>query len=68
MHEGLQQLFEGLVKEYISSSNPLFENKLLFYCLLKTEGDVMVELEDYDKAIKAYKSLRNYCKKWQMFQ
>ena len=61
-------MFEKLVQEYNFDKNPLFANKLIFYCILKTQGDIMMELDDFDKAIKAYKSLRNYCKSWGMLQ
>ena len=46
----------------------MFENKLIFYCLLKTEGDIMIELDDYNKALQAYKSLRNYCRVWGLLE
>ena len=68
MHECLQQLFENFVQVYTNDKNPLFDNKLIFYCLLKTEGDILIELNDYDKAIKAYKALRNYCRVWGLIQ
>ena len=57
-------MFQNFVEEHTRSRNPLFENKLIFYCLLKTEGDLLFELNDCDKAIKAYKALRNYCRVW----
>ena len=41
-------------------------HKLILYILQKSEGDVLVELKEHDRAIKCYKSLKNYCKKWQM--
>jgi tetratricopeptide (TPR) repeat protein len=34
---------------------------MLIYALLKTEGDVLFELKYYDQAIKAYKTLRDFC-------
>lgn len=68
MFESLQQLFENFVRDHTHDRNPLFENKLIFFCLLKTEGDIMIELNDYDKAIKAYKALRNYCRVWGMIE
>ena len=39
-------------------------HKIIFYIVLKSEADVCMELENYDFAIKAHKSLKNYCKKW----
>ena len=68
MFESLQHVFEQFVREYTHSRNPLFENKLIFFCILKTEGDVMMELSNYDMAIKAYKALRNYCRVWGLLE
>ena len=68
IHELLQSMFEGLFREYMHDRNPLFENKLIFYCLLKTEGDIMIQLNDLDKAIKAYKAMRNYCRVWGLIE
>ena len=39
------------MKEYDYDSAKIFDNKLIFYCLLKTEGDIMIELRDYHRAI-----------------
>lgn len=64
MYSTLQSIFQDFVKEFIYSKNPMFQNKLIFYCLLKTEGDIMIELGDYNKALQAYKTLRNHCRKW----
>ena len=68
MTESIQKMFEVFVREYTHDTHPLFENKLIFYCLLKTEGDIMIELGDYDKAIQAYKALRNYCRVWGLLE
>ena len=68
MLESIQKMFEYFVREYTHDKHPLFENKMIFYCLLKTEGDIMTELGDYDKAIQAYKALRNYCRVWGMME
>ena len=51
MHDIIQKMFEDFVREFTQDPNPLFDNKLIFYCLLKTEGDIMIELGDYNKAI-----------------
>ena len=67
--ESIQLMFEAFVKEYIDDAQPeIFKNKLIFYCLLKTEGDIMIELRDYHRAIQAYKTLRSYCKNWGMLE
>jgi hypothetical protein len=38
--------------------------KLIFYTVLKTEGDILFELAEYDLAIKCFKSLKDYCRIW----
>ena len=53
--ESIQLMFEAFVKEHLSDDAEIVKNKLIFYCLLKTEGDVMTELRDYHRAIQAYK-------------
>ena len=66
--ESVQLMFEGIVREFSYSQEEIFKNKLIFYCLLKTEGDIMIELRDYHRAIQAYKALRNYCKNWKLVE
>ena len=51
MYSTLQSIFQNFLQEFIYDKNPLFANKLIFYCLLKTEGDIMIELGDYNKAL-----------------
>lgn len=68
MHDSIQEMFEQFVRKFTHDPNPFFENKLIFYCLLKTEGDIMIELGDYNKAIQAYKALRNYCRVWGLLE
>ena len=36
----------------------------MLFCVLKAQGDIFQELREYDKAIRAYKSLKNYCDIW----
>lgn len=38
--------------------------KLLLFTVLKTEGLIFQELREYDRAIRAYKSLKNFCDLW----
>jgi len=33
--------------------------------ILKAEANVLIELGEYDRSIKAFKSLKNYVKRWQ---
>ena len=37
---------------------------ILLYSVLKTQGDILVELCRFDLAIKAYKTLKDYCDSW----
>jgi len=34
--------------------------------VIRTEGDVLLELKEYNLALKAYKSLKNYCRRWRL--
>ena len=56
------------VSTYVFAPALLFKNKMLFYCILKTEGDIFIELRDFHRAIQAYKSLKNYCKVWELLE
>ena len=38
--------------------------KHLFYAVLKTEGDILVELSQFDYAVKCYKTLKDFCEMW----
>ena len=39
-------------------------HKVNFYIILKTLGDVFIEIEDINSAIKVFKALKNLCQKW----
>ena len=51
VHEVIQKMFEFFVREFVGEQSLLFKNKMIFYCLLKTEGDIMIELRDYNRAL-----------------
>ena len=36
----------------------------MFYSILKTEGDLLFEMSEYDLAIRCYKTLKDYCRSW----
>jgi len=38
--------------------------KMVFYAVIKTEGDIFVDLQQYDLAIKCYKTLKDLCVAW----
>lgn len=57
--------FIDAVERFIFVYDQKKVHKLVFYLLLRAEGDILLELKEYDFAIKAYKSLKNYCKRWQ---
>ena len=61
-------MFEYFVQEYVDDKSHLFTNKMIFFCILKTEADIMIELRDFNRALQAFKALRNYCKHWGMLR
>ena len=61
-------MFEYFVHEYVEDKSLVFRNKMIFYCILKTEADIFIELRDFNRAIQAFKALRNYCKHWGMIR
>jgi len=38
--------------------------KCLFYAVLKVEGDILLDLNEHDLAIKCFKTLKDYCDVW----
>lgn len=38
---------------------------VLFYAVLKVEGDILIDLDKIDLAIKTFKCLKDQCDKWQ---
>ena len=38
--------------------------KILFYAVLKVEGDILIDLNKIDLAIKCFKTLKDYCHIW----
>lgn len=64
----IQEMYQNTIKDYVFEMNPLYQNKMLFYSILKTEGDIFIEMRDFERAIQAYKCLKNYCKKWDMIE
>ena len=57
------QPFQKLV-EYFNSLKLARHMRMLFYSVLKTEGDIFVELGQFDFAIKCYKTIKDYCDDW----
>ena len=54
--------FEDLVFAYEEKKI----HRLAFYAILRTQGQIFIEIEDYKNAIMVFKALKNLCKKWQM--
>jgi hypothetical protein len=38
--------------------------KLILFGLLKAEGDVLMSINSFDRAIKCYKTMKDYCDRW----
>ena len=36
---------------------------MLYFAILKTEGDILVDLSQFDRAIKCNKTMKDYCEK-----
>ena len=39
--------------------------KVLFYAILKVEGDILIDLDRIDLAIKCFKTLKDQCDIWE---
>ena len=37
---------------------------MILYCALKTLGNIFVDMNMFDRAIKVYKTLKDYCDEW----
>ena len=59
-------MFQDFVLEFNRTPFTDGKKKLLLFTVLKAEGDIFQELREYDRAIKAYKSLKNFCDIWQL--
>jgi hypothetical protein len=38
--------------------------KVIFFAVLKVEGDILIDLNRIDEAIKCFKTIKNYCDVW----
>ena len=59
--------FQHFLKQFDGMQLPK-ELNMLLYSILKTEADLLVDLQQYDLGIKAYKTLKDFCDddKWGM--
>ena len=64
--ESLMNMFQDFVLEFNRSDFTKGKRKLLLFTVLKAEGDIFQELREYDRAIRAYKALKNYCDIWEL--
>lgn len=58
--------FRQFVDEF-SEAGATSKLKNLFYCVLKTEGDILIEIGLYDMALKCFKTLKDQCDPWWKF-
>ena len=56
----IASLFEYIINKYEGKKI----HKLTIVLMLKSIGEILMELEDFDLAIKEFKALKNYCRKW----
>ena len=59
-------MFQDFVLEFNKIKFTNGRRKLLLFIVLKTEGTIFQELREYDRAIRAYKSLKNFCDIWNL--
>ena len=65
-----QAIIKGVIRKFEKFMEDNFKlqkaNKLnrIFYAVIKTEGDILFSLRYFNWAIKAYKTLKDYCKMW----
>jgi hypothetical protein len=55
--------FSSFVELYHDLFLPAGMN-LVFYSVLKTEGDILMDLQEIDLAIKCYKTVKDQCSYW----
>ena len=48
----------------IISSSQEGIHKMTFLLMLKSEGNLFMEAENFDAALKVYKTAKNWCRKW----
>ena len=65
--EATLDLMRDKVEKFVVHYNYKRLHKLVFFLLIKAQANVLLELREYDRAIKALKSLKNYCKRWQRY-
>lgn len=58
------QDFVRSFEQIVSNFEPKRVHKLAFYLILKAQADILVEIESFDLAIRAYKTLKNWCRRW----
>ena len=55
--------FRAFVDEF-SEAGCTKQLKNLFYSILKTEGDILIEVGLYDMALKCFKTLKDQIEQW----
>ena len=58
------QSFESFVHQF-EIQNLCKPMKVIFYAVLKVEGDILIDLNRIDEAIKCFKTLKDYCDIWE---
>ena len=63
LYQKVVECFQSFLYEFEVSGfdKPM---KHLFYALLKIEGDILIDLNKIDLAIKCFKTLKDYCDNW----
>ena len=59
-------MYQDFVLEFNRTEFTSGKKKLLLFTVLKVEADIFQELREYDRSIRAYKSLKNFCDLWKL--
>ena len=59
------ELFHKFISDYDQDKSTV-GRKMLLFVILKSAGDLFQQLCHFDRAIKVYKILKNYCDQWDL--
>ena len=63
IYRRIVEVFQDFLLEF-EIQNLAKPMKCLFYAMLKVEGDILLDLNEHDLAIKCFKTLKDYCDVW----
>jgi len=58
------ETFENFITQFDNINLPIGNLYMLFYAILKTEGDILLILGQIDRSIKCFRTLKEQCGLW----